>query len=195
MKTDEQLNLVELEHLPVKPPRPGTPGEGIYLELWRDYLAAKPSRLAWILRDAMSEPTQRDATVCASFMVFMGCSGGNELAGRAQRLLESSRMRPEEAFIASWALLNERRRGVDHGLRAIEFILAPEHPIRHPSVGGCAVDWQKVPEISMQDIDVIECMVAWWGTADAFEMRSIAEPMIDAATKKHLSEIFRRSEP
>ncbi|MBU0917846.1 MAG: hypothetical protein KKD97_15985 [Gammaproteobacteria bacterium] len=195
MKIDEQLNLVELEHLPVKPPRPGTPGEGIYLDLWRDYLAANPRRLDSILRDTMSEPTQRDATVCASFMVFMGCNGGRDLAGNAQRLLSSSRMRSHEAFMAAWANLNERRRGVDHGLRAIEYILAPEHPIRHPSVGGCAVDWQKVPEITMQDIDVIECMVVWWSTADAAEMRSIAEPMIEAATKKHLSEIFRRSEP
>jgi hypothetical protein len=86
----EQVQLLELAHDPMMPPRPGTPGEGIYLGLWREFLAADPDRLGYILRDTLvHEPTQRQATVCASYMTFMGCNCGAAFTEMAERMLSA----------------------------------------------------------------------------------------------------------
>jgi len=184
--------LLELVHEPVAPPRPGTPGEGIYLGLWREYLAVRPERLDEILRDVHGPTTQRDATVCASFMVFMGCNGGRSLYRHAEELMSSSKMRAHDAFMAAWALANERCRSINHGLRTIEYMLAAKHPIRTDLGYVGRVDWSLVPEVTMRDIDVVEAMVDWWSTREGDEMRSIAEPMIEAANRKLLSDLYKR---
>lgn len=188
--------LLELVHEPVAPPRRGTPGEGIYLGLWREYLAVRPERLDEILRDVHGPTTQRDATVCASFMVFMGCNGGRSIHQSAEALmsLSSGALSRKQAFLLSWAQANARARGKDSGIRCIEYMLATRHPIRtDPGYVG-RVDWSLVPEVTMRDIDVVEAMVDWWSTREGDEMRSIAEPMIEAANRKLMSDIYRRPE-
>lgn len=182
----DNLNLIDIEHIPVAPPRPGTPGEGIYLQLWRDYLAAHPNRLGHILRNVATEPTQRDATVCASFMVFMGCNGGRSLHQHAQLLMEGKGMTVHEAYQFAWAKMNARWRGINHGIRTIEYMLSEAHPIEDGRV-----DWDRVPELSMRDIDVVEAMVEWWSSIEAHEMRSIAEPMIEVENRRAQSTLFR----
>lgn len=185
--------LLELVHEPVAPPRPGTPGERIYLELWREYLAVRPERLDEILRDVHGPTTQRDATVCASFMVFMGCNGGRGIHQSAEALWKIGLNR-QQAFRLAWSQANTRARGTDCGIRCIEYMLATRHPIRtDPGYVG-RVDWSLVPEVTMRDIDVVEAMVDWWSTREGDEMRSIAEPMIEAANRKLMSDIYRRSE-
>lgn len=191
MKHTEEL--LELVHEPVQQPRPGTPGERIYLELWREYLAVRPERLNEILRDVQGPTTQRDATVCASFMVFMGCNGGRGLHQNAEEFTRQGLTR-RQAFRLAWAQANARSRGVDSGLRCIEYMLAAKHPIRtDPGYVG-RVDWTLVPEVTMRDIDVVECMVDWWSTREGEEMRHIAEAIIDAANRKLMSDLYKRGE-
>lgn len=187
-------DLLELVHEPVASPRICTPGEGIYLDLWREYLSVRPERLDEILRDVHGPTTQRDATVCASFMVFMGCNGGRGIHQSAEALWKIGLNR-QQAFRLAWSQANARSRGTDCGIRCIEYMLATRHPIRtDPGYVG-RVDWSLVPEVTMRDIDVVEAMVDWWGTREGDEMRSIAEPMIEAANRKLMSDIYKRTEP
>ena len=190
----DQENLIPLEHIPFAQPRHGTPGEGIYLRLWKEYLAVHPGKLERILNATLRPITQRDVSICASFMVFMGCNGGRTIHLKAKLLMQHG-MREHDAFMAAWALDNQRTVGINHGLRTIEYMLAAEHPIKEGNLGSRGIDWTKVPTISMDDIDAIECMVAWWSGFDGTEMRAIAEPMIDAEGRRILSNLFKPGQP
>lgn len=180
-----------VKHIPLCPPRPGTPGEGIYLDLWREFATARPREWAAIF--CTNGPVrQRAASVAASFMVFMGCNGGQGFTWQAERLAESGAFPYREgAFLAAWALQNKRERGVNSGLRLSEYMLAREYPIK-ASTSGARVSWSLVPNITQEDNDILESMVAWWCTAPAGVMREIAVPMIEAAERKRRAGMFQK---
>lgn len=182
----------EIDHSPIKPPRPGTPGEGIYLRLWQEYLETDPERIDKILWNVRGPTTQRDATVCASYMVFMGCNGGRSLHQAAEALMRRHGLNEGDAFTLAWAKDNARHRGLSRGLRTIEFILAPQYPIHVEGLRQGQVNWDLVPDVSMRDIDVIDCMVAWWGSHEGAQMRAIAEPLIRAADHQLLQSCWAR---
>mgnify|MGYP000069388066 CR=1 FL=1 len=180
-----------VKHIPLHPARPCTPGEGIYLELWREWAEANPRE--WRAIFCTTGPVrQRAASVAASFMVFMGCNGGRCFTLQAQKLAAADHYK-ERAFLAAWSDCNKRSRGVNSGLRTIEYMLAREHPIASNGIAHC-VDWRRVPDVTMDDIDVVESMVCWWAGLTAQVMRDIAEPMIEAAMRKMRAGIFTRVE-
>lgn len=180
-------------HRPLCPPRPGTPGEGIYLSLWQEFAAARPHEWAHIFADMRTKPRQRVASVAASFMVFMGCNGGASFTHRAIEMAsKETELNRERLFIAAWAMENARYRGIDHGLRTIEYMLAAEHPIENHPFCGRRISQKRVPVITMEDHDAIECMVRWWASPQAECMRSIAEPMRQAANKKMRAAMFTK---
>ena len=176
-------------HTPLAPPRCGVPGEEIYLALWREFASARPLEWKAIFRTT-GPIRQRAASVAASFMVFMGCNGGNSFTHEAERFAkEPFFVSRERAFLAAWAIYNSRSRGVNCGLRTSEFMLAKTHPVTRP-FGGGQINWKNVPNITQDDNDILESMVVWWSTEPASVIRSIAEPMIEAATRKAMSELF-----
>lgn len=177
-------------HVPLAQPRPGTPGEGIYLSLWREFSTNRPREWHSIFRTT-GPVRQRAASVAASFMVFMGCNGGRGFTWTADRLCEKGVFtNREDAFVAAWAIENKRVYGTNSGLRTSEYMLAEKHPIVGLPVGGTSVDWRLVPDITQEDYDILESMVIWWSTSQAGVMREIAEPMIKAAEHKILSNLF-----
>lgn len=182
-----------VKHIPLCPPRAGTPGEGIYLGLWVEFATARPREWAAIFQ-TNGPVRQRAASVAASFMVFMGCNGGRDFTWKAERLAESGAFPYREgAFVAAWALENRRSMGVNHGLRMSEFMLAREYPIKAAICGG-SVGWPLVPSITQEDNDILESMAAWWSTPQAGVMREIAVPMIEAAERKRRCGIFKPEE-
>ena len=184
---DEFHHALDVEHTPICPPRPCTPGEGIYLSLWQEWTAANPRE--WLaIFNTNDRIGQRAASVAASYMVFMGCNGGRGFTHEALRTAEKDHYR-ERAFLAAWAQENRRSKGINHGLRTIEYVLAAEHPIKRNGIGDY-IDWEVVPAVTMHDTDIVESMVAWWAGHSAGVMREIAEPMIEAANRKRLSGIF-----
>jgi hypothetical protein len=193
MMKPEESQLLPLVHNPIHPARTGTPGEGIYLQLWREYVAADEGRLAYILGCVTNEPNQRDASVCASFMVYMGCNGGQGFTHSAEIHAKQIGHR-SDGFLAAWAIDNKRRSGINSGLRTIEFILAEQHPICAEGFNVGRVAWDLVPDITMRDIDVIEAMVVWWSDLHAEKIRKIAEPLRKAQNEKLLSGIFGAAE-
>lgn len=188
----DEIAVAKVLHIPLAPPRKGTPGEGIYLELWREWATARPAEWRQIFHETNCPVRQRAASVAASFMVFMGCNGGEGFTHKAKTLADSGAFPYREAaFIAAWALENRRRIGIDCGLRTSEYMLAAQHPIT-TGIGGGRVNWKHVPNITQDDNDILECMVSWWSTGPAEVMRSIAEPMIEAAKRKAWSQMFSK---
>ena len=191
--TDTQAELLELVHEPITPARPGTPGEGVYLDLWRQYLAADENRLAAILRNTLrGEPSQRQASVCASFMTFMGCNCGDGFTYKAEKLATGDKPPyawRNQAFAAAWGLENRRSVGVNSGLRTIEAMLAKNLWVDRP-FRGPVVNWPALDEITTADYDTVDCMVEWWSGEEARQMRKIAEPMIMAANRRMASGMF-----
>jgi hypothetical protein len=177
-----------VDHIPFAPPRDGTPGEGIYLKLWQDFVAARPDDFEDIFRDMNDPVDQRVASIAASFMVFMGCNGGASFTYQANELRPKFAY-PAHAFAAAWAIENQRSRGTNHGLRTAEYMLAAIHPIGNDGFRSDVV-WERVPQINQKDMDAIECMVEWWSTRPAERMREIAEALIAAENKKRLSGLF-----
>lgn len=176
-----------VKHVPLHPARESTPGEVIYLSLWREWATANPREWAAIF-ETTAPVRQRAASVAASFMVFMGCNGGRCFTEAAEKLAQQDHW-SERAYLAAWANENKRNRGINSGLRTIEYMLAREYPIVNGPFGP-RLDWKKVPAISMEDIDVVESMVRWWAGSTARVIREIAAPLIDAATRKQLSGLF-----
>ncbi len=194
MNDCDQQELIELAHIPLRPARAGTPGEGIYLQLWVDYLALDPDRLHSILWSTGRHVGQREASVCASFMTFMGCNCGACFTDTAEQMLNmdartSAARSAESRFQMAWALENRRSRGVNSGLRTIEAMLA-KSPTHVSNNFTSSVDWASIEDITTADYDTVECMVSWWSGRDAHEMRAIAKLMIRAAEKKLWSGIF-----
>lgn len=195
----DQEELLELLHTPIRPPRAGTPGEGIYLKLWQDYMAADPGRLHTILWSTGSGVGQREASVCASYMTFMGCNGGGCFTHAAEQLLTLSDLHSythsaEGRFLMAWALENRRSRGMNGGIRTIDAMLAKSDAFVATTFDR-RVDWDAFTDITTADYDTVECMVAWWSGRDATEMRAIAKPMIEAESKRILSSLFKAKEP
>lgn len=87
----------------------------------------------------------------------------------------------------------EVRKSVNHGLRKVEYMLAAEHPIVD-GLFSTRVEWERVPDISQRDLDVIECMIIWWSTPQAERLRRVAEPLIEAEQRKASSRLFAAAE-
>ena len=186
------MNVVEdlfIDHTPLRAPREGTPGECIYLQLWQEFAAANAKEFEHVFWDMPDAIDQRVATVAASFMVFMGCNGGADFTYQAKRLCANFSY-SRDAFLAAFALQNQRRTGVDGGLRLVEYMLAPAYPFEDRGRGVHRLNWANVPAITQKDMDAIECMAVWWSTPQADRMRAIAEPLIEAAKRKAYSGMF-----
>lgn len=178
MSYDDDDCIPRVKHIPIAPPRAGTPGEGIYLRQWQAYMAAHPSHFARIM-SGTHRPRQRAASVAASFMVFMGCNGGHGFTHLAEDYARRGFfIGPESAYLAAWAIYDKRERGINCGLRTSEYMLAAEHPVEGTWRG---VNWKKVPAVTMDDRDYIESMVKWWSTEDAAALRERAKPLIEIA--------------
>lgn len=183
----EDFDPPKVIHRPLAPPRESTPGEGIYLALWQEFATQRPREWRYIFQDMRTPVRQRVASVAASFMVFMGCNGGAGFTHAAEQMANDAPvLSRERAFLMAWACANVRHLGVNHGLRTIEYMLAREHPIESRFLHRGIVE-NRVPIISMEDHDAVECMVRWWASNQAACMRSIAEPERIAAQRRILA--------
>lgn len=155
----------KLRHVPLQSTRSSVPREGLFLALWQQFAIQRPDEWAFIFRT--NGPTrQRAACVAASFMVFMGCNGGRDFTDRAARLAKSGAFSStEDAYLAAWAIDNKRLAFINSGLRTIEYMLARQHPITTAHAHVARVDWTLVPDVTQEDVDIVESMVAWWGTS------------------------------
>lgn len=164
----------KLLHVPLQPPRTSVPREGLFLALWQQFAEQRPEEWRYIFRTT-GPVRQRAASVAASFMKFMGCNCGQGFTHTAERLATSGAFTcTEDAYLAAWTVENKRIHGVNHGLRTIEYMLAREQPIKL-LLYKHRVNWKQVPDVSMEDTDIVESMVAWWCSPTARWMREAVE--------------------
>lgn len=176
----------KLLHVPLKPPRASVPREGMLLALWQQFAEQRPEEYAYVFRGRTNGPIrQRAASVAASFMVYMGCNGGRSFTHAAERLAKSGAFTcTEDAYLSAWVVENKRSSGVNSGLRTIEYMLAREHPIAKGVVPLWRVDWPLVPDVTMEDADIVEAMVAWWASTTARWMRDAVDSQVTALNAK-----------
>lgn len=167
-----------LRHTPLHPPRKSVPREGLYLMLWQQFATQRPQEWRYIFR-TNGPVRQRAASVAASFMVYMGCNAGRAFTHSAEKMTALIPC-PEDAYLAAWAIENKRLHGFNSGLRTIEYMLSREHPVTLDT-GRSGTDWGKVPNVSMEDMDIVESMVAWWSGPTAHWMREAVEAQIKAS--------------
>ena len=164
----------KIRHTPLRAPRKSVAREGLFLEYWQQFAEQRPDEWKHIFR-TLGPLRQRAASVAASFMVYMGCNCGMGFTHSAKKMLESGAFsNAEDAFMAAWAIENKRIHGVNCGMRTVEAMLAVEHPIEHQRGYG-RVNHDKMPVISMDDMDVVESMVCWWSSTTAQWMREAVE--------------------
>lgn len=188
---EDQDFLRALKHEPIRPARQGVPAEGIYLAEWQRMMQETPLRIYDILRNYRHFPDQRAANVCASFMVFMGCNCGRAYTETAEALIKDvdktwlpMHMRsPEAMFQITWAIENQRNRGINSGMRTIEAMLG-EEGLFDVRLGRGYMDADKLAKITPEDYDVVDCMVEWWGSREAREIRRDLAPIITLANDR-----------
>lgn len=180
--------LVPVDHIPLAPPRAGHEGEEIYLRLWQAWATSPANAEAlhymFVHTPYFGELTQRMASVAASFIVWQGTNCGYSMRHRATSIAEGTSLSWEHACLAALAIDNRRSVGVNCTIRVMEAVLAPAHPITE-QCGRRDVDWALVPTITLEDMDVVECLFIWMMCEPAGRaLVSKAEALINEARKR-----------
>jgi len=161
---------LELNHWPMAPfPRRDLIREGVFADKWREMMEEIPRHdigeyryphFASVLCNmdwpSTAAEAQRDATVAATLIAWLGTNCGSCFLREAQRRkAKKIEMSGERAFIAEWAIDNHRRRGVNGGWRTIEGLL-----------GGAP---RQYPKLKVRDYEVMEQVCGWLGRSERAE--------------------------
>lgn len=161
------------EYTPVRScyPRVGHIGEHVYNEEWQKLVRELPeygemvpnAMLVDILWNHPGYVTQRHASICTSFVIWLGTNCGQSIRLNAERLIQQHE-RGGNAWLMSWAVSNHRASFVNYGARNIEHLLAPDDhfgiAILNP-LGGQSL--LKRPELTVDDLECIEHLLYWLG--------------------------------
>lgn len=182
-------DMVAIEHKPITPPRKGHDGEAAYLQLWQRFMERVGEKwdgsddhpLEDFYRNTNYKgPTQRQASVAASFVMWLGTNCGRALileADRAPIERNSYRQSLDLRYLRRWELENRRELGVNGGLRLCEHILWQERGT------GQELDKVNAPTITVDDLDVIEVVCRWLATTDGQHFLKAAEAAVEATNR------------
>jgi hypothetical protein len=162
-----------VQHTPFRPARKDL-AEICFLTQWQALNAQIPDLLPGIL--GRSRCDLRSARIAASFIVWIGSTVGASFIEMAKSRIEDYTY-AEPAYLATWALVNQRKAHVNCGVRAIEVIMSADNLFADFNSHFYAQKRASNLSISLADIDVIESMVSWLSTphADAFVSSCMAE--------------------
>jgi hypothetical protein len=164
----DQIRLAALEHKPLFKPRSGHDGEQVYASMWeatmldvrQDTFGDAVFPIDYVLSDYKGPIEQRQATVLATVACWLGCNWGADLLRRAATERDSGRWPSRHAYLIAWTLSNHRERGMNGGVRTIEYMLAPEE-LRKPvpyAIGGVL---SALPALSADDVETVDHLMAW----------------------------------
>ena len=114
-----------------------------------------------IYRSYMFTLEREDAITIASFISYLGTNGGRCLLDTFEKFSESSFFKSkEDAFVHAWLSENSRKIGINHNLRAIEFMLTPleKHKFHY------GLDDFSINDIKSSQYEIIELTVKWLST-------------------------------
>lgn len=175
-------NLVELAHVPISPPRKNHDGEASYLELWQRFVGRlTDEELGEIFRETLYENlTQRQASVAATFVMWLGTNCGRGMIQEAdggKREPDAYRADWHLRYLRRWEMENRRESGVNGGIRYCEAILSPQRS------GPDHLSSRTVPTVTIEDLDVIDCICRWLATQDGQAFLRAAEAKVEAASR------------
>lgn len=186
MGSQKLLNQGWLDHSPVRKPRAGHIGEQVFAERWRELMASVPlhgeghpnEMLETILRNYHKDQVdQRDATVAATVVCWLGCNCGRAILYIAKRLKELGA--GPESYLYAWAGENRRSLGINRGYRTIEYMLAPDDHFGRQWPHESELSLVRRPEISVNDLEVAEHLFAWFRTGDGEAWIAESEREVD----------------
>lgn len=165
---------VVLDHRPIRPPRAGHIGEQVFADRWRALMDRAPhwidpgdrGVLGDILANLGGRPRQRDASLAASFIMWLGTNIGQAYLFEANRLAKTWPVLGQ-AYVAQFALENLRLGYVNFGRRLIETLMLTEEQLRQESDFGllaCLRMRAAHVEATAADVEVVEHVAYWLGT-------------------------------
>lgn len=196
MNYDHEKHLLDigpLSHEPIIPPRDGHVGELVYSTAWRiqmetapEECAAPNARLQDILY-LMGPLTQRQATVAATFVMWLGTNVGLGFVSACKMAISSSTLTPYRAWLEQWGWTNRRQSYLNYGLRSIELILAPAelYCAGQHGIGGLS----RAPDLSADDYETVEHLLEWLSGTEGGEFLSACDAEIEA---RRVGEHLRR---
>ena len=181
MNATHQISMPELiVHDPMHKARQGHIGENVYADRWRELMATPPddyysiwsdddgpeetARLRTIiLRHMWGEIGQREATVAASFIVWLGANCGRCMLDQARTARKKG---IEHPTLYAWTIENKRSMGINSGIRTIEYLLAPPATVRQVAFTSPESPLTELPELSLRDTEVIDNVRMWLDTVE-----------------------------
>lgn len=185
--TDDQMHLVPLSHEPIRAPRADVIGECVYAARWAALMAEtvdtyghEAGVLGTILSLLVREPSQRHATVAASFIKWLGTNCGRAFLQQAKQ--HEPMVGGGGGYAAAWGVENARRPGINGGYRAIEAILAPADHWGTALFSG-HTGLVRQPDLSLDDYEAVEQLVRWLGSYEGRQFVAACEAEIDDKVK------------
>lgn len=199
--------MAALVHKPLRPARANHNGEQVYSSMWLAMMAETweegdddaPTPLDLILKELPCKVGQRHATVAATLACWLGCNMGNALMHRARAEIHAGRWDRDRAYLLAWTLENRRSRGVNHGVRLIEYMLTPTEDwsasgpfdMMHSGIA-------RMPMLSADDLEVVDHLMLWLPTwrGEAFVRQCDREidRLRDEEQRRQTAEFHRRQE-
>lgn len=160
-------NLIPLLHEPLVPPRDGIIGEHVYSTTWKRLMVIAPATwddstmLDVILTQYGSPVGQREASVCASVICWLGTNCGSSFLNSCNKLVTENVFHDRaDAYLAAWAIFNKRRKSINSGVRTIEHCLSTSSVSpRHEASG----QMRPALDLTADDYECIECLIQWLG--------------------------------
>lgn len=159
-----------ITHDPLHAPRADMIGEIVLFEHWarlmkKDYQSDDGSTLFDVIMwNLNGKAGQREATICATFIVWLGSNNGHAFLSIARDL--HRKLKPfHNGFLAAWANTNQRNMKTGNGYRQIEMIMGYQ-----PGDKGEA--WG---ELTARDYETVDTLVEWLGTHHGYEFQESAE--------------------
>lgn len=195
-REEHLLELGELKHQPLRPPRVDHVGENVFAHEWEVFMltdrsANEPAniRLENILEDMDRLLTQRHASVAATFITWLGTNCGQSYLHEASQLGSRGRIGNDKAFVAAWAIENMRRRGINHGRRTVEALLEDDSP--NGELFAEMVGLRQPGDFTVEDLETLDHVAAWLGTDQGYRFCRRCEHLIQTRNKFSTEETVR----
>lgn len=190
MDDEEVMERPQLAHEPNRPPRADIYGEVIFAEHWKRLMAQpcdwreeeEGGLLGSILRYLPLPISQRDATVAASFICWLGTNCGRCFLSQAKARAGEAADKHERslAYLCQWAVENRRIGYINHGFRAIEFWMMDAEESAEVNKAVSAIFWRRPKvEVSGRDLEVADAIAMWLGADEGQAFIKAAELEIE----------------
>lgn len=155
---------MNLNHVAIRPARDMI-GEQVYARRWQEFVSKEyadgRTEFDRILQAYPYPLEQREASVTASFITWLGTNVGASFLETAKKIKES-RIVPHFPYVAAWGVFNVRSLETNSNARLIEFLTrTPEE-----------LEKNVFSEVSVRDLEVIDQIALWLGTDDGQEFLS-----------------------